>query len=101
MAEELDNKTIWNILHDFRRKGKVIRGVTWAEFLKTHIKSLYAMDFFTVDTLFNQRFYIFFIIRHKTREIIQFGITMNPVEEFVRQPDGWTKSTPRAHLPVS
>ena len=82
---ELDKKTIWNILHDFRRKGKVKRGVTWAKFLRTHIKSLYAMDFFTVDTVLNQRFYVFFIIRHQTREIIQFGITLNPIKEFVRQ----------------
>lgn len=43
------------------------------------------MDFFTVDTVLNQRFFVFFIIRHKTREIIQFGITMNPVKEFVKQ----------------
>ena len=43
------------------------------------------MDFFTVDTVLNQRFFVFFIIRHETREIIQFGITMNPVKEFVRQ----------------
>ena len=82
---ELDRKTIWNILHDFRRKGKVKRGVSWERFLKSHIKSLYAMDFFTVDTVLNQRFYVFFIIRHETREIIQFGLTMNPVKEFVRQ----------------
>jgi len=33
----------------------------------------------------NQRYFVFFIIRHETREIIQFGITMNPVKEFVRQ----------------
>ena len=82
---ELDKKTIWNILNSFRRNGKVKRSVTWDQFLKTHIKSLYAMDFFTVDTLLNQRFYVFFIIRHKTREIMQFGITMNPIKEFVRQ----------------
>ena len=47
--------------------------------------SIYAMDFFTVDTVLNQRFFVFFIIRHETREIIQFGITMNPVKEFVKQ----------------
>ena len=37
---ELEKKTIWNILHDFRRKGKVKRDVTWAQFLKSHIKSI-------------------------------------------------------------
>jgi transposase InsO family protein len=43
------------------------------------------MDFFTVDTIFNKRFYVYFIIHHKTREIIQFAITKNPIKEFVRQ----------------
>jgi len=43
------------------------------------------MDFFTVDTVFNQRFYVFFIICHKTREIVQFAITQNPTLEFVKQ----------------
>ncbi len=35
--------------------------------------------------IFNQRFYVFFIIRHQTREIIQYAITTNPTREFVRQ----------------
>ena len=43
------------------------------------------MDLFTVDTIFNQRFYVLFIIRHKTRELIQYAITANPAKEFVRQ----------------
>ena len=48
-------------------------------------ESIYAMDFFTVDTFRNQRFYVLFIIHHSTREIVQFAITQNPVREFVRQ----------------
>ena len=43
------------------------------------------MDFFTIDTVFNQRFYVYFIIYHKTREIVQFAMTCNPSREFVRQ----------------
>ena len=82
---DLDKKTIWNILYNFRRRGKVKQGLTWKHFLKSQIKSIYAMDFFTVDTVLNQRFFVFFIIRHETREIIQFGLTMHPVKEFVRQ----------------
>ncbi len=35
--------------------------------------------------IFNQRFYVHFVIYHKTREIIQFAITTNPVREFVKQ----------------
>lgn len=43
------------------------------------------MDFFTIDTIFNKRYYVFFIIRHKTREIIRYAVTQNPIKEFVRQ----------------
>ena len=46
---KLDKITIRNILIEFRRKGKVKKGITWSQFLKSHIKSIYAMDFFTVD----------------------------------------------------
>ena len=48
------------------------------------MESLFAMDFFTVDTLFNRRYYVFFIIYLKTRQIIQFGITQHPTRQFVR-----------------
>ncbi|MGA2505857.1 MAG: integrase core domain-containing protein [Chitinispirillaceae bacterium] len=43
------------------------------------------MDFFTVDTIFNKRYYVFFVISHGTKEIIRFAITENPTREFVRQ----------------
>ena len=54
-------------------------------FLRLQLHSIYAMDFFTIDTVFNQRFYVYFILYHKTREIVQFAVTMNPTREFVRQ----------------
>ena len=49
------------------------------------IGSIYAMDMFTIDTIFSKRFYVFFIISHKTREIVRFAITESPVKEFIRQ----------------
>lgn len=81
----IDYKTIWNILRNFRRKGKVKKYLNWKKFLSMHIDYIYAMDFFTIDTIFNKRFYVFFIIAHNTREIIRFAITENPTKEFVRQ----------------
>ena len=42
------------------------------------------MDFFTVNSVFGKRFYVFFIMFIKTREIIQFGITELPSPGFVR-----------------
>ena len=81
----MDKNTIRNILSDFRRRGKVKQSLTWKQFLSQQIHSLYAADFFTVDTVLNQRFYVYFIIYHKTREIVDFAITRNPCREFVRQ----------------
>ncbi|OVE79606.1 hypothetical protein BVY01_02020, partial [bacterium I07] len=81
----LDEKTIRNILTDFRRRGKIRKSLTWRQFLKVQIHSIYAMDFFTIDTVFNQRFYVFFLLYHKSREIVQFAVTRNPTREFVRQ----------------
>ena len=49
------------------------------------LMGLFATDFFTVDTLFGKRLYVFFILALKTRRIIQFSITANPTREFVRQ----------------
>jgi hypothetical protein len=66
----LDTKTVWNILRNFRGKGKIKNCLNWKKFLEMHIETLYAMDFFTIDTIFNKRFYVFFIISHKTREIV-------------------------------
>jgi transposase InsO family protein len=47
--------------------------------------SICGMDFFTVDTIFNKRYYVFFMIAHTSREIVRFAVTENPVREFVRQ----------------
>ena len=82
---EVDHSTISRILQDFRTQGKIRKGITWKKFLSIQIKSIFAMDFFTVDTIFHARFYVFFIIRHATREIIQFAITSHPTIQFVKQ----------------
>ena len=82
---ELDRRTIAMILADFRKQGKVQKTMTWSKFIKSHLHSLFATDFFTVDILFGKRFYVFFILAFKTRKIIQLSITANPNREFVRQ----------------
>jgi transposase InsO family protein len=81
----LDQKTIRNILTNFRRKGKVRRSMTWRQFLRLQVHAIYSMDFFTIDTVLNQRFYVYFILYHKTREIIQLAVTRNPTREYVKQ----------------
>ena len=38
----LDKKTISKILREFRRKGKVRKSLTWSQFIKNHLETLYA-----------------------------------------------------------
>ena len=85
LDKNLDKTTIRNIIREFRKQGKVNKSLTWKKFLKAQIDTIYAMDFFTVDFITNHRFYVYFIIEHKTRRIVQFAITQFPIKEFVRQ----------------
>ena len=43
------------------------------------------MDFFTLDTIWGKRFYIFFIIYFQTRQIIRYAVTTNPTKRFIKQ----------------
>ncbi|MBN2531488.1 MAG: hypothetical protein JXB88_01285, partial [Spirochaetales bacterium] len=80
----LSLSTIRRIIADFRKQGKIKSAFTWKKFIASHINHLFAMDFFTVTSLFGKTFYVFFIIYLKTREIVQFRITENPSAFFVR-----------------
>ena len=82
---DLHRKTIQNILNNFHHQGKIKKSLTWKQFLTSHIESLFAMDYFTVETMLNQRFYVFFIIAHRSREILQYAITQSPTTNFVKQ----------------
>jgi hypothetical protein len=42
----------------------------WREFLSRHAKDLWVCDFLTVRTLSFQTLYVFFILRHDSREIV-------------------------------
>jgi putative transposase len=77
--------SVGNILQELRRKGKINEHEGWKKFLERQINSIYACDFFTIDTVLFQRFYVLFVIRHKTREIIQFAITQHPNTQFLKQ----------------
>ena len=50
----------------------------WRDFLKQYAKNLWACDFLTVRTMTFQTLYVFFLIRHDTREIVQARVTRHP-----------------------
>ncbi len=57
------------------------KGMSWAEFTKTHWEALVGTDFFTWEVLTPfglVTYYVLFFIRQKTREVHLAGITTNP-----------------------
>jgi putative transposase len=60
-------------------------GMTWREFVRTHRRSLLAVDFFTVETIWLQRLYVMFFIELGSRRVHLAGCTSNPSAAWVTQ----------------
>jgi putative transposase len=61
------------------------RGMTWREFVTAHRRSLLAVDFFTVETIWLQRLYVLFFIDVGSRRVHLAGCTANPSGPWVIQ----------------
>jgi putative transposase len=83
---KLAPSTVWQILKDAgidpapRRPGQ-----TWRAFLDAQAKTILAVDFFHVDTVFLKRSYVLFFVEHGSRRVHLAGITARPAGEWVAQ----------------
>jgi putative transposase len=59
--------------------------VTWRQFLRQQAASVWACDFFTVETLFLQRLYVLFFVSLERRRIEHLAVTRNPTGAWVTQ----------------
>src|SRR5436309_5799543 len=75
----LSPSTVWNIL---RRHGiEPVPGrarLSWREFLHQQAASIVECDFFTVDTIWLRRLYVFFFIELERRRVHIAGISAHP-----------------------
>jgi putative transposase len=60
-------------------------GRTWREFLRTHRRSMLAVGFFTLETIWLQRLYVLFFIELGSRRVHVAGCTSNPSAPWVTQ----------------
>jgi len=78
--------TVWKILNDAGIDPAPKRsGPTWQQFLTAQAKSILAVDFFQVDTVFGRRLYVLFFLHHDNRRVHLAGVTEHPTATWVLQ----------------
>jgi transposase InsO family protein len=86
LGYKIGASTVWAIL---RRAGvdpaPIRSALTWRRFLRAQAKSVLAVDFFTVDTVFLRRLYVLFVVEVASRRVHVLGVTPHPVGEWVAQ----------------
>ena len=86
LGYKLAPSTVWQILKDAGIDPAPTRsGHAWRAFLEAQAKTILAVDFFHVDTVFLRRLYVLFFIEHGTRCVHLTGITAHPTGEWVSQ----------------
>ena len=84
LGYKLAPSTVWQILKDAGIDPAPTRsGQAWRAFLEAQAKTILAVDFFHVDTVFLHRLYVLFFIEHGTRRVHLVGITAHPIGEWV------------------
>jgi transposase InsO family protein len=58
---------------------------TWKTFLKSHVRDLVALDFFTVPTVTFKVLFVLVILAHERRRIVHFNVTKHPTAQRTAQ----------------
>jgi hypothetical protein len=71
----------------------------WRKFLQQQSGEISACDFIDVQTIFFKTLYVFFVIRHATREVVHAEVTQHPTAEWAAQQIveccSWDHESPR------
>ena len=68
-----------------RRSYHGVPSPTWRQFLRGHAKEIWACDFFSVRTIVFQTLYVFFVMHHETRRILQVRVSQHPTAAWATQ----------------
>src|SRR5215471_16843933 len=90
LGHEIGRSTVERILRDSGIEPAPQRGerTSWGTFLATHWETLAAADFFTVEVLTMGglvRYFVFFVMRLRTRTVEIAVITCQPNEAWMQQ----------------
>lgn len=68
-----------------RRPSGGLPSPGWRQFLTQHCDEIWACDLFTVQTVWFQTLYVFFVIHHGTRELAHARVTAQPNSAWLAQ----------------
>ena len=77
----VSERTVSRILRTVKRPPSQ----TWKTFLNNHIGEIVSIDFFTVPTVGWRVLFVFLVLEHKRRRVLQFGVTEHPTSEWAGQ----------------
>jgi len=72
-------------IQKYKPRGKRPDGQRWMTFLHNHMKSVVAVDFFTVPTATLRILYVFIVLHHERRKVLHFNITDSPTAAWTGQ----------------
>jgi len=81
LGHRVARATISKYLGRERESGP--RSSTWRVFIRNHMDCTAVMDFFTVPTITGRVLYVFVILHHARRRIVQFNVTARPSAEWM------------------
>ena len=79
---EISERTVSNLI--FQRRPKP-PSQTWRTFLKNHMTSMAAIDFFTVPTATFRILFVLVVLNHNRRSVVHFNVTLNPTSRWTDQ----------------
>ena len=81
---KVSKRTIQKIIDKISKEQKE-NGQSWSTFLKNHLPEILACDFFTIQTVLFKTYYVFFVIKLETRELLHIRSTFHPNSLWVKQ----------------
>ena len=90
LGHEISHQTVANILkqHDLAPAPTRGKGTSWKEFIRSHLDTMAAVDFFTAEIWTAgglTTYYVLVCMKIATREISIAGITLAPTDEWMKQ----------------
>jgi putative transposase len=86
LGHKIAPSTIWDILKAAGIDPAPQRAAaSWMQFISAQARTIAAVDFFHVDTVFLRRLYVLFVIEHHNRRVHLAGVTAHPTAAWTVQ----------------